>query len=121
MVMLRVCRNIEVISLCWLQGHKVYVQQRLREAGLQVWRMLQQGAHVYVCGDAGSMAAAVEAALLDIISQHGVRPFLPASAAGCHTLHMTAIFGQTLIFGFLSVHKSKRCMQLLLVFASVQK
>lgn len=32
---------------------------------------LQAGAHVYVCGDAGSMAGAVEVALLEII-QHGL-------------------------------------------------
>jgi sulfite reductase (NADPH) flavoprotein alpha-component len=48
----------------------VYVQQRLREAGDEVWRLLEAGAHFYVCGDAGSMAGAVEVALLDIISAH---------------------------------------------------
>lgn len=48
---------------------KVYVQQRLREAGSKVWELLQAGAHFYVCGDAGSMAGAVEAALLEIIGQ----------------------------------------------------
>jgi sulfite reductase (NADPH) flavoprotein alpha-component len=48
-------------------GKKVYVQQRLREAGETVWQLLQAGGHFYVCGDAGSMAGAVEAALLQII------------------------------------------------------
>jgi sulfite reductase (NADPH) flavoprotein alpha-component len=48
-------------------GKKVYVQQRLREAGQTVWQLLQAGGHFYVCGDAGSMAGAVEAALLEII------------------------------------------------------
>jgi sulfite reductase (NADPH) flavoprotein alpha-component len=48
-------------------GKKVYVQQRLREAGDTVWQLLQAGGHFYVCGDAGSMAGAVEAALLEII------------------------------------------------------
>ncbi len=38
------------------QGHKVYVQQRLRETSTRVWELLEQGAHFYVCGDAGSMA-----------------------------------------------------------------
>lgn len=47
----------------------MYVQQRLRENGLQTWELLQQGAHFYVCGDAGSMAGAVEATLLEIIQQ----------------------------------------------------
>ncbi|WIA38912.1 hypothetical protein OEZ86_005065 [Tetradesmus obliquus] len=50
-------------------GQKVYVQQRLREAGQTVWQLLQAGGHFYVCGDAGSMAGAVEAALLDIIRE----------------------------------------------------
>lgn len=50
----------------------MYVQQRLREAGDQVWELLERGGHFYVCGDAGSMAGAVEEALLDIITQHGV-------------------------------------------------
>eukprot|EP00775_Hariotina_reticulata_P009416 gene9416-9581_t len=49
---------------------KVYVQQRLRETAKEVWQLLQAGAHFYVCGDAGSMAGAVETALLDIITQH---------------------------------------------------
>jgi sulfite reductase (NADPH) flavoprotein alpha-component len=52
------------------QAQKVYVQQRLCESGAEVWRLLQDGAHFYVCGDAGSMASAVEAALLDIVAQH---------------------------------------------------
>lgn len=50
---------------------KVYVQQRLREAGAQVAALLHEGGgHFYVCGDAGSMAGAVEAALVDIIGQY---------------------------------------------------
>lgn len=49
---------------------KVYVQQRLREAADTVWELLDAGGHFYVCGDAGCMAGAVEAVLLDIIQQH---------------------------------------------------
>ena len=55
------------------QAQKVYVQQRLGEAGEQIWGLLQKGAHFYVCGDAASMAGCVEQALLDIIAQHVVR------------------------------------------------
>jgi len=51
------------------QAQKVYVQQRLRESGARVWELLQAGGHFYVCGDAGSMAGAVEAALVDIIAE----------------------------------------------------
>jgi len=50
------------------QTAKVYVQDRLRGAADAVWALLHdQGGHFYVCGDASSMAGAVEAALLQII------------------------------------------------------
>lgn len=48
---------------------KVYVQQRMAEAADEVWAALQAGGHFYVCGDAGAMAPAVEAALLDLLAQ----------------------------------------------------
>lgn len=50
---------------------KVYVQDRLREAGAEVYAWLEGGASVYVCGDAERMAPDVERALLDIARQHG--------------------------------------------------
>ncbi|TYP01602.1 NADPH-dependent assimilatory sulfite reductase flavoprotein subunit [Xenorhabdus doucetiae] len=61
------------IDLAWSrdQQHKVYVQDKLREQGEAVWRWIQDGAHLYVCGDANRMAKDVEQALLDIISQQG--------------------------------------------------
>jgi len=61
------------IDLAWSrdQAEKVYVQDKLREKGAEVWRWLQDGAHVYVCGDANRMAKDVEQALLDIIAEHG--------------------------------------------------
>lgn len=47
----------------------MYVQDRLREAGDEVWRLLDaQGAHFYVCGDASSMAGAVEQELLALFA-----------------------------------------------------
>lgn len=46
------------------------MQQRLAETGVGVWRLLQRGAHFYVCGDASSMAGAVEEALLALVVQH---------------------------------------------------
>ncbi|BET98035.1 NADPH-dependent assimilatory sulfite reductase flavoprotein subunit [Xenorhabdus taiwanensis] len=60
------------IDLAWSrdQQHKVYVQDKLREQGEEVWRWIQDGAHLYVCGDANRMAKDVEQTLLDIISQH---------------------------------------------------
>lgn len=56
-----------------MQAHKVYVQDRLRESGQLVWRLLAAGAHFYVCGDAAHMAGAVEAALLSIVEVAQVR------------------------------------------------
>jgi sulfite reductase (NADPH) flavoprotein alpha-component len=55
------------------QGRKVYVQNRLRERGAEIFRWLESGAYFYVCGDANAMAPDVHSALLDIVGQHGVR------------------------------------------------
>lgn len=50
---------------------KVYVQHRLRENGRELWQWLENGAHVYVCGDASAMAPDVHEALIDVIVTHG--------------------------------------------------
>lgn len=52
-------------------AQKVYVQQRMREQGRELYAWLQEGAHVYVCGDASAMAPDVDRALHEIIAQHG--------------------------------------------------
>jgi sulfite reductase (NADPH) flavoprotein alpha-component len=53
------------------QAEKIYVQDRMRSAGAELWAWLQAGAHFYVCGDAKRMAKDVDAALHEIIAQHG--------------------------------------------------
>ncbi len=53
------------------QKKRVYVQHKMRDAGAEVWRWLADGAHFYVCGDASRMAKDVDAALTDIIREHG--------------------------------------------------
>ncbi|WP_219278747.1 assimilatory sulfite reductase (NADPH) flavoprotein subunit [Aeromonas jandaei] len=53
------------------QAHKIYVQDRLREAGHELYQWLEAGAHFYVCGDANKMAKDVQEALLDVIAEHG--------------------------------------------------
>ncbi|MFE0677122.1 molybdopterin-dependent oxidoreductase [Streptomyces sp. NPDC058867] len=53
------------------QRNKVYVQDRMREHGPRLWQWLQDGAHFYVCGDAGRMAKDVDQALKDIATTHG--------------------------------------------------
>lgn len=64
---------LDRIDLAWSrdQAQKIYVQDRLREQGADVWQWLRDGAHLYVCGDATHMARDVEATLLTIIQQHG--------------------------------------------------
>ncbi|MFE3517815.1 molybdopterin-dependent oxidoreductase [Streptomyces sp. NPDC059166] len=53
------------------QRAKIYVQDRMREHGAQLWAWLQDGAHFYVCGDASRMAKDVDRALRDIAVAHG--------------------------------------------------
>ena len=53
------------------QAQKVYVQDRMRTAGAELWAWLQEGAHVYVCGDASRMARDVDAALQAVVAEHG--------------------------------------------------
>ncbi|CNK74960.1 NADPH-dependent assimilatory sulfite reductase flavoprotein subunit [Yersinia frederiksenii] len=61
------------IDLAWSrdQAHKIYVQDKLREQGAELWRWIQEGAHIYVCGDANRMAKDVEQVLLDVVAEHG--------------------------------------------------
>ncbi|MEV6452372.1 molybdopterin-dependent oxidoreductase [Streptomyces anulatus] len=53
------------------QRAKVYVQDRMREHGAQLWSWLRDGAHLFVCGDASRMAKDVDRALRDIAVAHG--------------------------------------------------
>ncbi|HEX7117053.1 MAG TPA: assimilatory sulfite reductase (NADPH) flavoprotein subunit [Steroidobacter sp.] len=52
---------------------KIYVQHRLQEHGAEIYSWLENGAHLYVCGDAQHMAPDVERTLLGMIEQHGAR------------------------------------------------
>ncbi|PQZ93367.1 MULTISPECIES: bifunctional nitrate reductase/sulfite reductase flavoprotein subunit alpha [Pseudomonas] len=53
------------------QAQKIYVQDRIREQGAELWRWLQDGAQLYICGDASRMAKDVDQALRDITQTHG--------------------------------------------------
>lgn len=61
------------IDLAWSrdQQQKVYVQDKLREQGAELWRWINDGAHIYVCGDANRMAKDVERTLLEVIAEFG--------------------------------------------------
>jgi sulfite reductase (NADPH) flavoprotein alpha-component len=53
------------------QAQKIYVQQRIRENGKELFNWLSNGAYIYVCGDASAMAPDVHAALLDVVREQG--------------------------------------------------
>jgi NADPH-dependent sulfite reductase flavoprotein alpha-component len=53
------------------QRRRIYVQHNMIDKGAQLWAWLQDGAHLYVCGDAATMARDVDAALETIIGTHG--------------------------------------------------
>jgi len=53
------------------QREKVYVQDKMREQGAQLYHYLEQGGYFYICGDALRMAKDVDAALHDVLAQHG--------------------------------------------------
>jgi len=53
------------------QQKRIYVQDKMIEHGVELWRWIADGAHIYVCGDAAGMAAGVDAALTTIIATHG--------------------------------------------------
>ena len=50
---------------------KVYVQDRIRDNGAELWSWLEAGAHFYVCGDAEQMAPAVDQSLREVVRDHG--------------------------------------------------
>jgi len=53
------------------QPRRVYVQHKMADAGAELWRWLDDGAHFYVCGDASRMAVDVDNTLTEIIARHG--------------------------------------------------
>ncbi|WP_442485011.1 sulfite reductase subunit alpha [Aeoliella sp. SH292] len=53
------------------QDEKIYVQDRMREEGAELFAWLESGGYFFVCGDAKRMAADVDRALHDLIATHG--------------------------------------------------
>jgi len=53
------------------QAEKRYVTHDLREQGGEVWKLLDQGAHLYVCGDAKMMAKDVRNIVTEVCREHG--------------------------------------------------
>jgi cytochrome P450/NADPH-cytochrome P450 reductase len=54
-------------------GHREYVQDRIREKGALVWRLLEAGGYVYVCGSQ-PMRDAVRAAFVEVVAEQGSLP-----------------------------------------------
>ena len=73
LVAMRAAGHLTRLTLAWSRDgkEKIYVQHRMREVGRDLWSWLNDGAHIYVCGDAQRMAKDVELALVDIIAEHG--------------------------------------------------
>lgn len=64
------------------QEHKIYVQHRMQEHAQELFSWLEQGAYLFVCGDAHRMAKDVDAALHRIIQEqakvdeHGAKEYV---------------------------------------------
>ena len=54
------------------QAQKIYVQDRLLEAGAEVRQWLADGAAIYICGSLQGMAAGVDQALIDLLGAEAV-------------------------------------------------
>jgi sulfite reductase (NADPH) flavoprotein alpha-component len=72
---MKAARVLTRLTLAWSRdaAEKIYVQDRMRDVGRDLWAWLAEGAHLYVCGDAKRMAKDVEAALVEIVAAFGVR------------------------------------------------
>lgn len=53
------------------QEQKIYVQDRIRENGKELYEWLENGAYFYICGDKENMAKDVENCLIEVISTQG--------------------------------------------------
>lgn len=56
------------------QEHKIYVQDLMMQNARQVWRWLEEGAFLYVCGDAARMAKDVDLTIHRIVETQGALP-----------------------------------------------
>ncbi|MCF7806132.1 MAG: sulfite reductase [Simkaniaceae bacterium] len=53
------------------QPQKIYVQDRMLEEARELWQWIQNGAHIYICGDAHRMAKDVQETLKQIAQIEG--------------------------------------------------
>ena len=83
-----VLNHVQVATSRERLGRRDYVQDRIREQGALVWRLLAADGYVYVCGSQ-PMRDAVHAAFADVIAEHGSMPRQHAEAY-LHELETTA-------------------------------
>jgi NADPH-ferrihemoprotein reductase len=64
--------NITCLGLAFSrdQAAKVYVQDKMREHGAELVEMIDDGANIYICGDAKRMAKDVERTLAELLVKH---------------------------------------------------
>ena len=53
------------------RAEKIYVQHRMKERAADLFGWLEDGAHLYVCGDAAQMAPDVHETLIGIVESEG--------------------------------------------------
>lgn len=65
------------MNLAWSrdQENKVYVQDKIRENGKEIWSWIKDGAQIYICGNASRMAKDVENEILCIIGKNSGMDF----------------------------------------------
>jgi sulfite reductase (NADPH) flavoprotein alpha-component len=62
------------------QAEKVYVQHKMLRESAELFRWLEAGAYIYVCGAKEPMSVDVEMALLHVIQKEGKKPLAQAEA-----------------------------------------
>lgn len=60
------------IDLAWSrdQKEKIYIQDKIKENGAEIWNWINEGVYIYVCGSASNMAKDVDLALLQVLIDH---------------------------------------------------
>jgi sulfite reductase (NADPH) flavoprotein alpha-component len=65
--------HVDVVVSRGNEERREYVQDRIRERGELVWRLLEAGGYVYVCGSQ-AMRDGVREAFIDIVAERGQMP-----------------------------------------------
>jgi cytochrome P450 / NADPH-cytochrome P450 reductase len=65
--------HVHVVTSREHPGRREYVQDRIREQSALVWRLLEAGGYVYVCGSQ-AMREGVREAFVDLVTEHAPMP-----------------------------------------------